>query len=233
MTSRPLRFPVGLTLGTVVVVAICSVLGVWQLGRAAWKARELARIAAMKTAPPQPIEPVLAKWMSGADVSFTRVFADCTPRSAPAGYKLVPDNGDWVARAQAICLLSGPSEVVLLDRGVLASSRGSTSAPDTVLPPPAHVVGVLYDTRPGPRPFLGTSSQVVAVQQREGRERPEPVLVVEHETPAPPGVTPTPYPDAASNLEYVGTYAPTWFGLAVVALGFYAALLWRRYHPKP
>jgi surfeit locus 1 family protein len=122
---------------------------------------------------------------------------------------------------------------VLLDRGFLASSRGGTSAPDTVLPPPAHVVGVLYDSRPGPRPFFrASSSDAISVQHRDGRERFEPVLVVEHENPAPPGVTPAPYPDPASNLEYVGTYAPTWFGLAVVALCFYAALLWRRYHPK-
>ena len=45
-------------------------------------------------------------------------------------------------------------------------------------------------------------------------------------------MTPAPYPDAAGNLEYVGSYAPTWFGLAGVALSFYAAMLWRRYHPK-
>jgi surfeit locus 1 family protein len=59
------------------------------------------------------------------------------------------------------------------------------------------------------------------------------VLVAERETPAPPGVAPSPYPDAAGNLEYVGAYAPTWFGLAGALVAIYAAMLWRRYHPKP
>ena len=45
-------------------------------------------------------------------------------------------------------------------------------------------------------------------------------------------MTPAPYPDAAANLEYVGAYAPTWFGLAAVAAAIYAAMLWRRDHPK-
>jgi cytochrome oxidase assembly protein ShyY1 len=45
-------------------------------------------------------------------------------------------------------------------------------------------------------------------------------------------VRPAPFPDAAGNLEYVGSYAPTWFGLAGVVLAIYAAMLWRREHPK-
>jgi surfeit locus 1 family protein len=213
------RFPFGLTIGALAVIAICAALGVWQLGRAQWKAVELKRIAALKSAAPQPIGPVLARDAAGRDQSFARVAVTCAPGSAQAAYKLVADNGDWIARARAACRLpaGGPYDALLIDRGVLVASRGLTNGPATVLPPPAEVVGVLYhqaDALPSdahPAPY---------------------VLVAEHETPAPPGVTPTPYPDAASNLEYVGAYAPTWFGLAVVALCFYAALLWRRYHPK-
>jgi surfeit locus 1 family protein len=106
---------------------------------------------------------------------------------------------------------------VLVDRGFLTASRGATSVPGVVLPAPGHVEGVLYrSVRPAP-----------------GLARPAPyILVAERETPAPPGVTPAPYPDAAGNLEYVGAYAPTWFGLAGVVLAIYAAMLWRREHPK-
>jgi surfeit locus 1 family protein len=218
MTSERPRFPIGLTLAAAAVFAICVGLGVWQLQRAAWKAQQLKQIAALKNAAPQPIEPVFARAAGGADASFTRVAADCAPGSSQAPYKLTTDNGEWIARARATCrLASGPYDGVLVDRGFVAASRGVVTEPLTLRPPPMHVEGVLYRSAE-PLPWLA---------------RPAPyILVVERETPAPPGVTPAPYPDAAGNLEYVGSYAPTWFGLAGVAACFYAAMLWRRYHPK-
>ena len=58
------------------------------------------------------------------------------------------------------------------------------------------------------------------------------VLVAERETPPVPGVTPSRIADSApETLQYVGAYAPTWFGLAAVLAGVYAALLWRRLRP--
>ena len=220
MTSERPRFPVGLTLAAVIVFAICFGLGVWQLRRAAWKVGELKRIVALKGAAPQPIEPVLARASSGWDASFTRVAADCAPGSIPTGYHLTTDNDEWVARARADCHLSdGPYNGILVDRGLVASSRGATVAPTAILPAPQHVEGVLYHlVEPTSAPAAGMAAPYI--------------LVVERETPAPPGVTPAPYPDAAGNLEYVGSYAPTWFGLAGVAACFYAAMLWRRHHPR-
>jgi surfeit locus 1 family protein len=216
MTSERPRFPIGLTIAAVLVFAACCALGVWQLQRAGWKAHEMARIEALKAAPAQPIEPVLARAAAGADVSFTRVSADCTGGSLPEAYRMTTDNGEWIARAMAACLpTTGPKRRILeIDRGLLTASRGATAQPSTPLPPPGYVTGVLMPPR------------------RIARGIWPYVLVAERETPAPPGVTPAPYPDAADNLEYVGSYAPTWFGLAVVALCFYAAMLWRRYHPK-
>lgn len=218
MTSERPRFPIGLSVAALVVFVICCALGVWQLQRAAWKAHELMRITALKTAPPQPIGPVLASAAAGGDASFTRVAADCAAGSAPAAYHLTTDNGDWIARARALCRLTGgPYDGLLVDRGFLAGSRGATNVPGVLLPPPAHVEGVLYRSA-APAPGLARPARYI--------------LVAERETPAPPGVTPAPFPDAASNLEYVGAYAPTWFGLAGVAAAIYAAMLWRRDHPK-
>jgi cytochrome oxidase assembly protein ShyY1 len=107
----------------------------------------------------------------------------------------------------------------VVDRGYLTASRGSTAIPTVALPPPVQVEGVLL-----PRSKLPPA----------GLARPAPyVLVAEKETPPAPGVVPTTVgANAADNLQYVGAYAPTWFGLAGVLAAIYAAMLWRRYHPK-
>jgi len=221
MTSERPRFPAGLTLAAVAAVAIAAALGVWQLHRLDWKQRELARVAALRTAPAQPIAAVLTRAAHGGDVEFTRVAADCMPGpAAPPAWRLTTDAGQWVARALAPCRLAGaPFDGVIIDRGYLTSSRGATTTPTTALPPPVHVVGVLFPGRDLPRTGLAHPAAQI--------------LDVEAETPPPPGVTPSPYAaNAADNLEYAGAYAPTWFGLAGVIACVYAAMLWRRYHPK-
>jgi len=215
------RFPIGLTFAAAIVFAVCVGLGVWQLQRGAWKARELARIAALRHAPATPIAPVLARVLKGGDVTFTRVAADCEAQPAQlAAFHMVSDNGEWIARTLSPCRLAGsPHEGIVVDRGFLEASRGSPNPPATTLPAPLHVVGVLY---PHPAaPAFGLTHLAPYV------------LVAEQETPAAPGVTPTPYPDAGDNLQYAGAYWLTWFGLAGVLPCVYAAMLWRRYHPKP
>ncbi len=100
------------------------------------------------------------------------------------------------------------------------AASGATAAPNVSLPQPGRLVGVLRRGKTAPGAI--------------GLAHPAPlVLVVEQETPAAPGVAPAPPPagDAPDSLQYVGAYAPTWFGLAAVAACFYAAMLWRRYRP--
>ena len=220
MTSERPRFPIGLTLAAALAVAVMAGLGVWQLQRLDWKHEETARIAALRNAPPQPIGPVLARIASGRNADFTRVAADCAAgAAAPTVFHMTTDNGDWIARALAACRLTGSVyDGVIVDRGFLTASRGSTATPAAALPPPLHVVGVLFAKAQPPG---------------AGLARPAPVVLsVEQETPPPPGVAPAPYDAAADSLHYVGAYAPTWFGLAVALACVYAAMLWRRYHPK-
>jgi len=221
MTSERPRFPIGLTLAAALAIAIMAGLGVWQLQRLVWKHQEMARIAARGNAPPQPIGPVLARLAAGHSADFTRVAADCLPGArAPAVFHMTTDNGDWIARVLAACRLAGGAyDGVIVDRGFLTASRGSTATPAAAaVPPPAHVEGVLF-AKPQP-PAAGLA-------------RPAPVVLsVERETPPPPGIQPAPYANASDNLHYVGAYAPTWFGLAGALACVYAAMLWRRYHPK-
>jgi len=214
------RFPIGLTLAALIAFAICAGLGVWQLQRAAWKAHVLTQIAARAHARPQPIGPVLARAARGEDMGFTRVVVNCQPSPPSAtSYQAGADTGGWVWRATATCALPDAAYAgVLVERGVLDASRGATAAPTVTLGPPREVEGVLRPAPPNP----GASNARLAPY----------VLVAERETPPVPGVTPTPVADAApATLQYVGAYAPTWFGLAGVLAGVYAALLWRRLRP--
>ncbi len=222
MTSAPRRFPIGLTIAAAIVVAICASLGVWQMQRLHWKEGVLAKLAALQHAQPQPLAPVLARAARGEDVEFTRVSVDCAP-SAPASAVFVQSvvDSQWVWRPQSACALAAaPYDGVIVDRGVMDATRGQTSSAPAVLPAPGRLVGVL---RKPPTLPSGT-----------GLAHPAPyILVADSETPAAPGVTAAPLPnDAPDNLQYVGEYAPTWFGLAGVAACFYAAMLWRRYRPK-
>jgi surfeit locus 1 family protein len=222
MTSAPRRFPIGLTIAAAVVVAICAGLGVWQMQRLHWKDAMLAKLAVLQHAAAQPIAPVLARAARGEDVEFTRVTADCAP-AAPASVVFVQSviDGQWVWRPQSACALAAPPyDGVIVDRGVVDATRGQTSASALALPAPGRLVGVLR--KPPKLPSVA------------GLAHPAPyVLVADSETPAARGVTASPLPnDAPDNLQYVGAYGPTWFGLAGVAACFYAAMLWRRYRPK-
>jgi surfeit locus 1 family protein len=221
-SSSPRRFPVGLTLAAAVVVAACVALGVWQAQRFQWKLGVLAQIAAMEKAPVQPIAPVLARAARGQDVEFTRVAADCAAGPPePARFVMGVRDSQYIWRAQSTCRLGAPPyDGLIADRGIFQAASGATAAPNVSLPQPGRLVGVLRRGKTAPGAI--------------GLAHPVPlVLVVEQETPAAPGVAPAPPPagDAPDSLQYVGAYAPTWFGLAAVAACFYAAMLWRRYRP--
>jgi len=204
------RFPYGLTIAAALAVAACVGLGLWQVQRFHWKQGELAKIEALKRSPARPISLVLAEAGHGADADFTRVTADCAPAPpAPVVFSLSSRDGDYVWRAQSRCGLPATAADVTVDRGLFDSARGQTQTPAASLPAPAHVTGVL----------------------RKVGDRY--VLVAEQESPAAPGVTPTPWQSQSpENLQYAGEYGPTWFGLAGVVAAFYAALLWRRYRPR-
>jgi len=221
MTSERRGFPVVLSIATLAVLMVLLGLGAWQLQRLAWKTRELRKIERLQSAAPQPIGPVLAQAAAGADVELARVAVRCLPAPpAPARLRMTTDAGAWIARALSGCRIAGgPYAGVLADRGFLAASRGMTAPTAPVLPAPAALTGVLFRPAPidGPVP-AGFAPYL---------------LSVETERPPAPGVTPAPYDvRSGDSLQYVGAYAPTWFGLAGVLVCVYAALLWRRLHPR-
>jgi len=216
------RFPIGLTVATLIAFAILCGLGVWQLKRLAWKEDLLARIEVLKTAPAQPLAAVMARAAKGEDVAWTRTAVDCASDKAetlPLVYGV--RDGDIVWRATALCRASAAGYgAILLDLGVVKALTGQSAPAPVALAAPAHAVGVLM----APKSLGGDRAATVA---RFAADKPAPyILMVESATPVPPGVTPAPLPAEISNRHL--EYALTWFGLAVTLLFIYAAMLWRK-----
>lgn len=219
-------FPWGLTIAVAISLAILCVLGGWQLKRLAWKQDLLARIEVLKTAPAQPIAPVLARAARGEAVAWSRVSAECAPLAAgPLPLVYGVRDGEVVWRASAPCALvdGGPYDLILIDRGVVPGLTGQVTPAPRAFDPPRAVAGLLI-------PLAELGGDRAKVLERFPGKRPAPLmLMVEHESPAPAGVTPAPLPAEISNRHL--EYALTWFGLAVTLLFIYAAMLWRRLRP--
>ena len=216
------RFPIGLTIATLIAFAILCALGVWQVKRLAWKEDLLARIEVLKTAPAQPLAAVMARAEKGEDLAWTRVAVDCaTDRAETLPLVYGVRDGDIVWRATAICRTSAAGYgAILLDLGVVRALTGQSAPAPVTLAAPAQAVGVLM----APKQLGGDRAATVA---RFAADKPAPyILMVESATPAPPGVTPAPLPAEISNRHL--EYALTWFGLAVTLLFIYAAMLWRK-----
>ncbi|MBO9558244.1 MAG: SURF1 family protein [Caulobacter sp.] len=215
------RFPIGLTIATLIAFAILCGLGTWQVQRLHWKEDLLARIDRLKTAPAVPLDGVLARAAKGEDVTWTRVSTICAPHEAislPLVYGV--RDGDIVWRATAPCRIQGPYGLILLDLGVVPELKGQPLAPDRAVAAPSEVTGVLM----APKQLGGNRAATVV---RFAADKPAPyILMVESSTPAVPGVTPAPLPAEISNRHL--EYALTWFGLAVTLLFIYAAMLWRK-----
>jgi surfeit locus 1 family protein len=222
-TPKDRRFPIGLTIATLIAFAILCGLGVWQLKRLAWKEDLLARIEVLKTAPAQPLGEVLARAEKGEDVAWTRVSVECSsdkPQTLPLVYGV--RDGDIVWRATAICQQTSAAGygAILLDLGVVKALTGQPTPAPVAIAAPAQAVGVLM----APKQLGGDRAATVA---RFAAYKPAPyILMVESATPVPPGVTPAPLPAEISNRHM--EYALTWFGLAVTLLFIYAAMLWRK-----
>lgn len=225
MTSEPRRRGLVGSVVTALIVLVCVAilvsLGVWQVQRLHWKEDLLRRVAAAQTATPQPIGPVLERLRKGEDVEWTRVSADCLQPPpgdfAGQGARYGVSEGEVVWRAMIDCRMSGAGYGwIRVDRGFIDAVKGQIQPPREVkLPPPQHIVGVLRQLRRQDRP----------TGDAPGGQAPL-LLVVDHETPAPPGVTPAPYPANISN-NHLG-YALTWFGLAIALVGVYISALRQR-----
>jgi surfeit locus 1 family protein len=236
-TAEPVRRVAILPLILVLVgVAILSGLGVWQVKRLQWKTHLLARVAALQTAPPEPLSVVLNRIADGVDVDYTPVVFTC-PSLTSTPVQRVYAVGDEGAgdRIVTACPLppGGPYRSILVDRGFMASGDVARLKPDPE-PVAGPVVGVLRKGAKAdaltPKHAAGGewfSRDLPGIAAALGADRPAPVFLF-LERPAPKGFGPTPMPvptDIPNN--HLG-YAITWFGLALALVGVYIASLLRR-----
>ena len=239
MTADPKpRFPIGLTIAALAGLSILVGLGVWQVQRLAWKTDLLARVAALQSAPAQPLDPVLIGLARGQDVGFTRVIVIC-PGLAKAPFLELYSVRDGQAGVRLIStcpVAAGGYGSILIDRGFVTDSTSSRPAVDPQDKTPLTLTGVLRvpdrATFVTPRNEISAnhwySRDVRAMAARLGGPAPAPLFLMAETATNPEwaALVPAPLPPDIPNRHL--EYALTWFGLAAALAGVYAAMLWRR-----
>lgn len=231
----PTGFPVGLTVATAIALAILIALGVWQLQRLKWKEGLLAHIAALQSAPAQPIGPVLDSLAKGRNVDFTRVRLSCPGLASARFLELYAlKDGEAGSRLVSACPVAASRyRSVLVDRGFVADTVTQRPAVDPAAAAPIELVGVLRTPdRPTfvtPKNPAGTgrwfSRDVPAMARALGAPQPAPIFLFAETSSNPgfPALQPAPVPTNIPNRHL--EYALTWFGLAAALVGVYLAVL--------
>ena len=235
----------GVLLPTVLVlagVAVLAGLGTWQVERLAWKQGLIAAMEARLTAAPAP-PPARAQWsaLDPGTQEFRRVvftaelLHDKEALVYTTGSPLRPDVagiGYWVFTPARL----SDGTLVMVDRGfVPEAKRDPVTRAEGQVASAIEIVGVLrWPESPGlftPAADLARNlwfardPAAMAAAKGIGPVAP---FYVEQERPAPPGGLPRPgrlQPNLPNN--HLG-YAITWYGLAVVLIGVFAAWLLNR-----
>ena len=235
-TQPDRRFPIGLTIASVIGIAILIGLGVWQVYRLHWKEDLLAKIARLEASAPLPINQALAGGVASADLDFVRVTANCPDIETTPYLKLWAPREVAGFRLITPCALSGgPYKTILVDRGIVTQDQVPNLKPGQGRKLSQPIVGVLRkgDVRnfvtPDNTPSQGLWywRDVPAMAASLGVTDAAPTFLM-LEKPAPQGFGPTPAPIPADIPNNHLQYALTWFGLALSLLGVYLASLWKR-----
>ena len=235
-SSRRARFPWGLTVASALVLALLIGLGLWQVQRLQWKLGLMDQADAAAAMAPVP----MASLPPGPDREFRQVIIDC-PGLATAPFVELQSILDGEPGVRLISACPEPAApgrpetgVLLIDRGFVAESV-SARPPVTRDGPVVRLVAVvrtatspgLMALPPAGRHFFARDNaamaRVLGVTSLVG---PETLYAVTSTNPDWPALRPSVPPVAFSN-NHLG-YALTWFGLALVLIGFYIALVRRK-----
>lgn len=228
------RFPVVLTgLVAVCLIVLCG-LGAWQVQRMGWKNAMIAQAEAAARKPPAPLAEVLA----APDPEFRKALVVCRglPTAPYVELQSIHD-GEPGSRLISACTPEGMSRTFLVDRGFVPDSVPDRPRVLQTTLPLAMVVELRRSPPPGaltPPPsasrFYGRDNPAIAA--RLGAAAPSEFTLFALTSPNPEVASLiASAPPAAFSNNHLG-YALTWFGLALALVGFYVAVLVRRYR-KP
>ena len=235
--ERPVaRFSVGLTIATLIAMAILIGLGVWQLQRLKWKEGLLAHVAALQSAKAVDIGQVLDRLSDAHDADFTRVSVICPGLASAPFVELygIRDGQAGVRLISACPVAASRFRTVLVDRGFVADSVSARPPVDPAAKAPVRLVGVLRVPErgnfvtPKNQPGRWYTRDAGAMARQLNAPLPAPVFLMAETATNPewPGLVPAPLPADIPNNHF--DYALTWFGLAAALACVYAADLIRR-----
>jgi surfeit locus 1 family protein len=232
------------SIAAAVALAILVALGVWQIERKTWKEALVANLTARLTALPVAL-PLSGEWprLAAGDDEFLRVTAtaqflnDKEGLVYASGSTLRDDTGGpgyWVFTPARLA----DGSLVMVNRGFVPEGRQDPATrPQGEIAGPVAMVGVLrWPEAPGLFTPAGDAARNIwfardsaAIAAAKGIGAAP--FYIELESPEPPGGLPHAGRLKPSIPNNHFQYALTWFGLAAVLVGVYAAWLfgnWRR-----
>ena len=228
------RFPILLTAFIAACVLVLCGLGTWQVQRMQWKEQLIAQAEAAAQLPPAPLPEVL----TAADPEFRKALVVCRglPTSAYVELQSIHD-GQPGSRLISACVPEGMTQTFLVDRGFVADSISARPRVLASTLPLAMAVELRRSPPPGamtPAPadgrFYGRDNLAIATQLRAAAPAEFTLFALTSPNPEIAALIASAPPAAFSN-NHLG-YALTWYGLALALVGFYVAVLVRRYR-KP
>ena len=225
------RFPILLTLFIAACVVVLCGLGTWQMQRLSWKDGLIAQAEAAARLPPAPLSEVL----TAADPEFRKALVVCRGLpTAPFVELQTIHDGEPGSRLISACVPEGMTTVFLVDRGFVADSVPARPRVLVSTLPLALAVELRRSPAPGgmtPAPqngrFYGRDNAAIAAQLGAGTPSEFTLFALSSPNPELAALVASAPPAAFSN-NHLG-YALTWYGLALALLGFYVAVLVRRY----
>ena len=231
MTEPKRRFPILLSLFVAAcVVALCG-LGTWQMQRMAWKEGLMARAEVAAQSPAAP----LAEVLTAADPEFRKALVVCRglPTAPYIELQSIHD-GQPGSRLISACVPEGMTQTFLVDRGFVADFVSMRPPVLASTLPLSLVVELRRSPPPGgmtPAPegghFYGRDNAAMAAALDAGAPSEFTLFALTSPNPEWQALIAGAPPAAFSN-NHLG-YALTWYGLALALIGFYVAVLLRRY----
>jgi surfeit locus 1 family protein len=221
---RPLA---GLTIATVIMVAILIGLGVWQVQRLAWKEALIATVTGHMLAKPLTLDQAMRT--NADDVQYRKVALGGHFDNAKEAYVFTTGADGEPVYHVLTPFLTDDGRVLMVDRGEIPKDRLAPQS-RAAIEGPTHVVGVwrvpdapgFFTPKPVPSQHIWYSRDLAGIAAADGVRLAAPVVIEADASPNPGG-----WPKGGQTVvDFPNnhlSYAITWFGLAAGLIGVYFA----------